>query len=272
MRFSRTLLAALLLRSLLATAAQDGNQPYFSLSSVKTFGPGEKPTIQMWGQNIDSLEFRVYRVKDPILFFQKLEDVHRFGTANTPRRSRQLTLIERFHQIKADARNAVRNSFRAQYTPDSRETIRGWLSAKNRQLVVPATSYPGLPLLNPQQVVSVWRQSVAHGRRWESEAIPIPVNEKGLYLVEAAHETLRAYTVVIVTDLTILTKTAPGRLLSFVTDRASRAPVADCPVLVWSGKKEIARVRTDSSGLAAIKIADPDPESTPVLPRRGADC
>ena len=56
MRFSRTLLVALLLLSLLPTAAQDGNQPYFSLSSVKTFGPGEKPTIQMWGQNIDPLE------------------------------------------------------------------------------------------------------------------------------------------------------------------------------------------------------------------------
>src|SRR5882724_7354987 len=218
MRLSRTLLVALLLLSLLPTAAQDVNQPYFSLSSAKTFGLGEKPTVQMWGQNIDTLEFRVYRVKDPILFFQKLEDVHRFGAASEPRKPKQLTLIERFHQIKADARNAVRNSFRAQYTADSREAIRGWLSAKDRQPVAPATMYPGLPLLTPQQVVSVWRQNVGHGRRWESEVVPIPVTDKGLYLVEAAHDTLRAYTVVVVTDLTILTKTAPGRVLSFVTD------------------------------------------------------
>src|SRR5258706_3205243 len=132
MRFSRTLPVALLLISLLPTAAQDVNQPYFSLSSVKTFGPGEKPSIQMWGQNIDSLEFRVYRVKDPILFFQKLEDVHRFGTGAEPRKPKQLTLIEQFHQLKLRARTSVRNSFRAQYTPDSRQAIHGWLSARNR--------------------------------------------------------------------------------------------------------------------------------------------
>src|SRR5215471_4462875 len=97
MRFSRALLATLVLASLLPIPAQDGNQPFFSLSSSKTFAPGEKASIQMWSQNIDSLEFRVYRVKDPVLFFQKLEDVHRFGTGNAPRKGGQLTLIERFH-------------------------------------------------------------------------------------------------------------------------------------------------------------------------------
>src|SRR6266513_1609550 len=99
MRFSRALLATLLLASLLPSPAQDGNQPYFSLSSSKTFAPGEKATIQMWSQNVDTLEFRLYRVKDPILFFQKLEDVHRFGAGSeAPRKSaKQLTLIERFH-------------------------------------------------------------------------------------------------------------------------------------------------------------------------------
>jgi hypothetical protein len=59
--------------------------------------------------------------------------------------------------------------------------------------VTPATAYPELPLLNPQQVESVWRQNITSKRRWDSEAIPIPVNEKGLYLVEAARKNLRAY-------------------------------------------------------------------------------
>jgi uncharacterized protein YfaS (alpha-2-macroglobulin family) len=255
----------------LPTAAQDETKPYFSLSSGKTYGPGDKPAIQMWSQNIDSLEFRVYRVKDPILFFQKLEDVHRLGTGNAPRKAGQTTLIERFHQLKTRARDTVRNTFRAQYTPDSREAIRNWMAAKNRQPVVPATNYPGLPLLNSQQVVSVWRQNVAHTKRWESETIPVPVNDKGLYLVEAAHEDLRAYTLVIVTDLTIVTKTAPGRLLSFVVDRPSHAPVADCPLVVWSNKLEIARPHTDSSGLADVAVKDANPESTLVLARRGDD-
>jgi hypothetical protein len=79
MRYSRVLLAALIVSSLLPTSAQDDTKPYFSLSTGKTYGPGDKPALQMWSQNVDSLEFRVYRVNDPILFFQKMEDVHRAG-------------------------------------------------------------------------------------------------------------------------------------------------------------------------------------------------
>src|SRR5437762_10003583 len=127
MRFSRALPAILLLACLLPVPAQDGNQPYFSLSSSKTYAPGEKPGIQMWSQNVDTLEFRVYRVRDPILFFQRLEDVHRFGAGAAPRRNRkELTFIERFHALKVRARTAVRNGLRAQYTADSREAIRSF--------------------------------------------------------------------------------------------------------------------------------------------------
>jgi hypothetical protein len=73
--------------------------------------------------------------------------------------------------------------------------------------------------------------------------------------------------VVIVTDLAVLTKTAPGRVPSFVTDRASRAPLANCSLLVWSGKKEVARVRTGADGLADVKLGDANPDTTLVWPR-----
>ena len=198
----------------------------------------------MWSQNVDSLEFRVYRVRTPF-------SLSKAGGCASLRRGRGAAQSQAVdaHRALPSTQGAGaergRSSFRAQYTRDSRESIHGWLSAKNREPVAPATSYPGLPLLNPQQVVSVWRQNITSKRRWDAEGIPIPVNEKGLYLVEAARENLRAYTVVIVTDLAILTIGARP-CLSFVTDRASRAPVANCPLMVWSGKKEIARVMTDS--------------------------
>jgi hypothetical protein len=253
-------------------SAQDDTKPYFSLSSGKTYGPGDKATIAMWSQNVDALEFRVYRVKDPILFFQKLEDVHRMSTSNAPRKAKQLTVIERLHHMKVSARNAVRDGFRAQYTPDTRVAIRNWISPEKAKPTPIPTSFSGLPLLNSQQLVTVWRQNVAqHKQRWESENIPIPVTDKGLYLVEAAHDALRAYTVVIVTDITLVTKTAPGRMLTFVAERGTSAPVADCPLTLWSNKQEVANVRTDASGLADIKLNEEHPESTLVLARRGPD-
>src|SRR5262249_41154157 len=246
-------------------------KPYFSLATNRSWGPGDKPTIQMWSQNLDALEFRVYRVKDPILFFQKMEDVHRVGAAAAPRKGAQLTLIERFHQFKLGARNAIRNGFRAQYTPDSRGTIRSLMYPAKAPPAPPATSFSGLPLLNSQQVVTVWRQNISHKERWQSEAISIPVTDKGLYLVEAAHQELRAYTIVNLTNLVIVAKTAPGRLVTFVTDRATNAPVADCPLAIWSNKLEAGRLRTDANGLADFQLSDTNPESTLVLARRGDD-
>src|SRR6185369_10089999 len=47
--------------------------------------------------------------------------------------------------------------------------------------------------------------------------------------------------------------------------------VANCPLMVWSGKKEIARVMTDSAGLADIKLTEANPDTTLVLARRGDD-
>ncbi|MGH9721326.1 MAG: hypothetical protein ACRD8O_14025, partial [Bryobacteraceae bacterium] len=111
--FTRSRLAAVLLLSvLLPTSAQDDRKPYFSLTSNRTYAPGEKPAILMWSSNITSLEFRIYRVKDPIAFFQKLENVHSFGDAPPDRQPRQLTRIERFHRFKARTRNRIREAFR----------------------------------------------------------------------------------------------------------------------------------------------------------------
>src|SRR5215475_6185980 len=113
-----------------------------------------------------------------------MEDVHRLGTGQAPRQTGQITPIERFHQFKLSARNAIRDTFRNQYSQDSRAAIRSWYTPAKAAPAAPATSFSGLPLLNPQQVVSVWQQNVSTKRqRWESESIPIPVTDRGLYLV-----------------------------------------------------------------------------------------
>ena len=91
-----------------------------------------------------------------------------------------------------------------------------------------------MPLLNAQQVVLVWQQGVPKGNRWDAQTVPVNVGQKGLYLVEATNGTLRAYTIVSVTDLGIIAKGAPGRVRARVVDRITGAPVANAPVVLWS--------------------------------------
>src|ERR1041385_3733879 len=108
----------------------------FSLSSNRTFGTGEKPTIPLWAQGVDMLQFRVYRVNDPVKFFENLGDQHRFG-GRTQRPVRALPPIDRFHSWKSRSRAAMRNLFRAQYSAESRAAVRHWEAERAQKVVQP---------------------------------------------------------------------------------------------------------------------------------------
>jgi hypothetical protein len=58
---------------------QPEDEPYFSLSSNRTFGVGGKPSVSLNAWNVPALEFRVYRINDPVQSFQQLESAHEFG-------------------------------------------------------------------------------------------------------------------------------------------------------------------------------------------------
>ena len=260
----------------------DEGHPYFSLSSNRTFGTGERPTIQLWAQGVDMLQFRVYRVNDPVKFFEGLGDQHRFGGQTKPP-ARDLTTIEKFHQWKARSRAAMRNLFRAQYTAESRAAVRQWEAARRQRVVdhkqSPATEYAGVPLLNAQQVVLVWQQGVPKGNRWDAQTVPVNVQQKGLYLVEATNGTLRAYTIVSVTDLGIIVKGAPGRVRARVVDRITGAPRGErTGGAMVDARSEEAEVRIAKSRaaqqcgwVAEGVIEESKPEGVLVMARRGDD-
>src|SRR5579863_9719681 len=76
-----------------AGLSQIENQPYFALSTTATFASNAKPVVSLSAWNVDVLEFRVYRVDDPVKFFQHIEDPHHFGS-NTPRPPHERSLLE----------------------------------------------------------------------------------------------------------------------------------------------------------------------------------
>ncbi len=261
--------ATVLLAAFPTVAQQDESRVFFSVSSDRTYGPRDTPKIQMWGQGINKLDFRLYRVNDPIEFFRNLKDDHRFGgnMAQSKKRSR----IERFRRWKLAQRERVTTLVRAQFTRDSRQQIRANYLAK-QEAPSPApkvTSYAELPVLNQQQLVSSWTQPFNPKNRWESLSVPIPTKGKGLYLVEATNGPLFAYTIVSVTEMAIITKSSPGRLLARVVDRNSGAPMAQAPVIVFASDKEKRYVdaKTDAGGFIEAKVTDERPESALVLAR-----
>jgi uncharacterized protein YfaS (alpha-2-macroglobulin family) len=103
-------------------------------------------------------------------------------------------------------------------------------------------TFAQVPLLNPDQLVTSWRELLPNHRDTEFRRVPLSVSEPGAYVVEAVHDQLRAYTIVIVSDIGVVAKAAPGQLLMFAANRFTGEPIAGCEVRV------IGQQRTVGSG------------------------
>jgi uncharacterized protein YfaS (alpha-2-macroglobulin family) len=264
---------------LLAVAAcglgQGENEPYFSLSSSRTFPSNGKPSIRVSAWKVDSLEFRVYRVADPVQFFQQIENPHQFGAAS-PAPPRERTLLERIHAWKRHLRADIRRSLRGQFTESPSAHLlprRGGRAeaAKPATAIDRQTHYAEAPLLNSQQLVLSFVQAVQTRQRWDQQTIELALHDKGVYLVEAVKGQLRAYTVVLVTDSVLITKAGKGRIVNLVVDRNTGEPVRGARVWMLTREARLAEAETAANGIAEMKIAAGRPEDVRVVGRNGAD-
>ena len=149
----------------------------------------------------------------------------------------------------------MRGTFREQFSDEAWADVRTLGHSKSDEKETGVTNFAAAPLLNTQQVVATWRQHVQSEGRWRGQSIGIDVKEEGVYLVEAARGELRAYTILMVTDIGVVSKVAPGKVVAFVANRRSGEPVVDCEVTVQpavqNGKKPVAMAgKTDANGLA----------------------
>jgi len=273
---ARTLLLSLLLLTP-ALAQEDGaREAFFSVNSNRSWAPGQNPAIDVWAQNQKLLEFRIYKVKDPVKFFSELRDTHSFG-GRAPQVPHTQTLIEKFHHWKYRIFASIRDFFRYQFTANNRETIRKWRAGRR----APAAPTPGgpsvdtfaqIPLINRDQLVATFRQSFSESKeRWQSQQVSLPISEKGTYLVEVTDGKLRAYTIVMISGMAIITKTAPGHILAFAAERGSGAPIAGATVRFWSKGAQLAQQQTDASGLAETVIQEDRPEQVLVMASTASD-
>ena len=232
--------------------SQSEDEPYFSLNSNRTFGVGTKTSVGLSAWNVDSLDFRVYRVNDPVQFFQQLEDPHQFG-GSVPRPPHTKTMLERIHVWKHGLRTEIRRSLRAQFS-ESPSAHFDKVLAHEPAPAQKGTQYAQAPVLNPQQLVLTFHHPVRAHARWEAENVEVGVKDRGVYLVEAVRGEYRAYTIVMVTDLVMITKVGGGRIVNFLADRNTGAPVRGAEVAVLARDARKGSAESDGDGLAVISL------------------
>ena len=91
---------------------------------TKLFSPATKSAFVSRSSGVNALEFRVYKVNDPAVFFERLADPHSFGKFTPKENVVAPTPLERFHDWKHGIWTSIRNFFREQFSQESREKIR----------------------------------------------------------------------------------------------------------------------------------------------------
>ena len=60
---------------------------------------------------------------------------------------------------------------------------------------------------------------------WHTATIPVEVSKDGVYLVEATRDELRAFTIVMVSEIGIISKTTKGHIAGLVAKRSTGEPI-----------------------------------------------
>ncbi len=283
MRFRKSLLAVsltLLLASVPARAADEDAPRSFSLSTTRTFAPGESVKIQLNARNTPALEFRVYQVRDPQKFFAGLNDLHSFGVKSYSPSEQvdQRSFLEWLHDFKARLWTRVRRFFRGQFNDEARDSFRegqGKLGKKSQ--VVGATGFARIPLLNESQLVARWKLVTPPTIVSETQQLPVDGLGAGVYLIEATDGTYKAYTVAIVTSIAVVERASNRRADLYVADRKTGAPIEKADVALWADGHQQSSGKTGIDGMASLTMnvrggaQGAMPEKVWIMARHGAD-
>src|SRR5437016_7772913 len=140
----------------------------------------------------------------------------------------RVSLLERTHRLKISLFSAVKDYVRTHLLKQHRETFNEKFRKEPESLRTPlnVADYARVPLLNPDQKVKDWREKLpALENEYDSRMIPLGKVEPGVYLIEGVNGSMRAYSIAIVTNLTMIQKTTKdGQVLIYVVDRKSGAP------------------------------------------------
>lgn len=232
--------------------AEGGTQ--FALFSRRTFGTTERPKFTLSYRDVGELDFRVYRIDNPEDFFAKLRNLHQAGEEDTSTLAQRPSALERFSYWKFKTLNSIKDFIRSQVSKKARVAVNKTLykdDSAPRRNPLNHSDFQKIPLLNDYGLTESWREKLPKIAQTNYSTIPLATNEPGVYLVEAAHGDLRAYTLVFVTDVVVMSKSWSDQLIVYAVNRKTGQPVEGAQLKIISGTEEGAERKTLLEGSSA---------------------
>src|SRR5215208_907901 len=245
-------------------------KPFFSLHTNRTYATTDRARLWVNYRGVEALDFRVYKVKDPVKFFRGLDNPHQVGEDEEAEVGKSVEkkpdFLERLRALKSWGFGYVKTYVRQQLQNQSRKGFNQRFRSEeddtsNRTPLNVATDFARVPLLNPDQKVSDWREKLPPLEDvYDRRMISLGKREPGVYLVEAVHDDLRAFGILIVTDLATVQKTSKdGSMLVYAVERKSGAPREGVAVQVVRGKADVIAGATDRQGLLKLQVVEKKP-------------
>src|SRR4051812_7068035 len=147
-------------------------KPFFSLHTNRTYATTDRARLWVNYRGVEALDFRVYKVKDPVQFFRGLDNPHQVGEDEEAEvggggaaEKKPPTFLERLRAFKSwgygiiktyvrqQLQNQSRKGFNQKFRPEEEDT-------SNRTPLDVAKDFARVPLLNPDQMVSSWREKL----------------------------------------------------------------------------------------------------------------
>ena len=183
-------------------------------------------------------------MNDPVKFMENLRELHSFGPEAGLLDKEQIderTWLEKFHDWKAQLWRSLRDFFRYQFSSRARAHAArsARVELKRSSRIVSEAEFAQIPILNGRS----W--SRAGGRLYPPPTSPtriiLPCRSlsAGLYLLEATDGRFKAYTLLMVTEMALVTRTTSGNVIAYVVDRVTGQPIAGAKVDAGFGQKLI---------------------------------
>jgi uncharacterized protein YfaS (alpha-2-macroglobulin family) len=232
--------------------------PYIYLSTPRPYTPGQETNIRLETRDAEAIHFRLYEIEDPIDFFAGQRRMR------SPRVRGKAKPVNFFHMLQGLGDRTKRNSrylAREMLSEESRVGLRDYLGLpplEKRQDEAPERFGPNsIPRLEGYEVLREWTLEFEKKKsaddhyyygRYHYETINLGITRPGVYLVEAYYGTRVAYTPVVVSEMSVITKQDPQEVYVFAVNSADGKPRRGAKVVVLSDTNRVGMGRTDGKG------------------------
>ncbi len=243
---------------------------YLEMASEKIFTPGEKTYVTVGSYRTQKVGIRVYKLDSPKEYLTGLKSIH-YPVAETKRKAAH------FFQLKANLKNKLARQWRTfirgnfNYTM-RKDLISGLGLGPGESIESKETDFDLFPVLKGFKLLKKMDYQLKKGKHyWSYTKIPLGLKRKGIYLVEGVYKSKAAYTVVIISDISFVTKSYRTGRLIFVTHRKTGKPIKGAKIEIYKNKKRIKEGKTNSQGLFQYKSTKGEGSRVIIFAQKGRD-